>query len=254
MRISDEEMRAAVDRMTLLAIRAALSPAQGADRSAAPLVIVNPAAPRTAPSGRMAESLRRARLAALGLDARDRAHRAAGPRDRAGARGAARRPASWSSRSAATARSTRSSTASSRRHGDRARRPSCAIVPIGTGPRRVRTYGISSKPERAIALIADGRDPHDRPRPGDVHARTAAARSRGIFLNIASCGLSGAVAERANRTRKRLGGTPAFLWATVATFAGWRNVPFRVTIDGERARAGRQQHDRRQRAATSAAA
>ena len=34
-------------------------------------------------------------------------------------------------------------------------------------------------------------------------------------------------------TSKRLGGTPAFLWATIATFAGWKNVPFRVTIDGE---------------------
>ncbi len=41
------------------------------------------------------------------------------------------------------------------------------------------------------------------------------------------------MAERAESTSKRLGGTPAFLFATVATFAAWRNVPFRVTVDDE---------------------
>jgi diacylglycerol kinase (ATP) len=107
-----------------------------------------------------------------------------------------------------------------------------AVVPIGTGRDGVRTYGISGKPDRAIALIADGAT-----RTIDLGRATYTAHGGGeesrIFLNIASCGLSGAVAERANRTSKRLGGTPAFLWATIATFAGWKNVPFRITIDGE---------------------
>jgi diacylglycerol kinase (ATP) len=107
-----------------------------------------------------------------------------------------------------------------------------AVIPIGTGRDGVRTYGISGKPERAIALLADGAT-----RTIDLGRATYTAHAGGeesrIFLNIASCGLSGAVAERANRTSKRLGGTPAFLWATIATFAGWRNVPFRITIDGE---------------------
>jgi diacylglycerol kinase (ATP) len=107
-----------------------------------------------------------------------------------------------------------------------------AVIPIGTGRDGVRTYGISGKPERAIALLADGAT-----RTIDLGRATYTAHAGGeesrIFLNIASCGLSGAVAERANRTSKRLGGTPAFLWATIATFAGWKNVPFRITIDGE---------------------
>jgi diacylglycerol kinase (ATP) len=107
-----------------------------------------------------------------------------------------------------------------------------AIVPIGTGRDGVRTYAISGRPDRAIALIADGAT-----RTIDLGRATYTAHGGGeesrIFLNIASCGLSGAVAERANRTSKRLGGTPAFLWATIATFAGWKNVPFRVTIDGD---------------------
>jgi diacylglycerol kinase (ATP) len=108
-----------------------------------------------------------------------------------------------------------------------------AVIPIGTGRDGVRTYGISGKPEKAIALLADGAT-----RTIDLgratytsHAGTEESR---LFLNIASCGLSGAVAERANRTSKRLGGTPAFLWATIATFAGWKNIPFTVTLDGER--------------------
>ncbi|MDX6566263.1 MAG: hypothetical protein QOE10_1925 [Gaiellales bacterium] len=107
-----------------------------------------------------------------------------------------------------------------------------AVIPIGTGRDGVRTHGISGKPERAIALLADGAT-----RTIDLGRATYTAHAGGeesrIFLNIASCGLSGAVAERANRTSKRLGGTPAFLWATIATFAGWKNVPFRITIDGE---------------------
>jgi YegS/Rv2252/BmrU family lipid kinase len=107
-----------------------------------------------------------------------------------------------------------------------------AIVPIGTGRDGVRTYGISGKPTRAIALIADGATRTIDLGRATYTAHGGAEESR-IFMNIASCGLSGAVAERANRTSKRLGGTPAFLWATIATFAGWKNVPFRVTIDGE---------------------
>jgi diacylglycerol kinase (ATP) len=107
-----------------------------------------------------------------------------------------------------------------------------AVVPIGTGRDGVRTYGIPGKPERALLLLADGAT-----RTIDLGRATYTAHAGGeesrLFLNIASCGLSGAVAERANRTSKRLGGTPAFLWATIATFAGWRNVPFTITIDGE---------------------
>jgi YegS/Rv2252/BmrU family lipid kinase len=105
-----------------------------------------------------------------------------------------------------------------------------AIVPVGTGRDGVRTYGISGKPVRALALLADGAT-----RTIDLGRATylshAGVEESRIFLNIASCGLSGAVAERANRTSKRLGGTPAFLWATIATFAGWRNVAFTVAFD-----------------------
>ena len=223
MRISDEEMRAAVDRMTVLAIRAALSLAEGLSRAARPLVIVNPAARNGAVGQLLGDARRDARR--LGVDAETRAHRAR--------------------------RATRASCARGRlRDG-----PRLVVAVGGDGtvnevvngffdggpadrargrardradrhrPRRRAHLRHPGKPERALALLADGAT-----RTIDLGRATYTAHAGGeesrLFLNIASCGLSGAVAERANRTSKRLGGTPAFLWATVATFAGWKNVPF----------------------------
>jgi YegS/Rv2252/BmrU family lipid kinase len=118
--------------------------------------------------------------------------------------------------------------------GDRAIAPEAelAIVPIGTGRDGARTYRIPGRPERALAIVASGTT-----RTIDLGRATYVAHGGGeesrLFLNIASCGLSGAVAERANRTSKRLGGTPSFLWATVATFARWKNIGFKVTMDDE---------------------
>jgi YegS/Rv2252/BmrU family lipid kinase len=118
--------------------------------------------------------------------------------------------------------------------GDRAIAPEAelAIVPIGTGRDGARTYRIPGRPERALAIVASGAT-----RTIDLGRATYVAHGGGeesrLFLNIASCGLSGAVAERANRTSKRLGGTPSFLWATVATFAHWKNIGFKVTTDDE---------------------
>ena len=44
----------------------------------------------------------------------------------------------------------------------------------------------------------------------------------GYFANVASAGMSGAVAQRANTTSKALGGKVSFLVATLAVFAGWK--------------------------------
>ena len=51
------------------------------------------------------------------------------------------------------------------------------------------------------------------------------------FANVASCGMTGDVAERANRSTKRFGGTASFLYATATAFLHWQNVDFRVTLD-----------------------
>jgi diacylglycerol kinase (ATP) len=54
------------------------------------------------------------------------------------------------------------------------------------------------------------------------------------FANIASAGMSGAVAQRTNEaTRAPLGGKAAYLWSTLAVFARWQNAEVRVEVDAE---------------------
>jgi YegS/Rv2252/BmrU family lipid kinase len=107
-----------------------------------------------------------------------------------------------------------------------------ALLQIGTGRDTIRTYGIPKQPEKALQVLLDGRS-----RAIDVGRASFTApdgsESVRMFANHASCGLSGVIAERANRTSKRLGGTACFMWATVTSFFGWHNVQFRVEIDGE---------------------
>ena len=103
------------------------------------------------------------------------------------------------------------------------------VIERGTGCDFIRTFGIPKQLDRAVATIAAGR--RRRIDLGRATCTTAAGPSVRMFANIASCGMTGAVAERANATSKRLGGTPAFLWATAVTFLGWRNVEFHVRAD-----------------------
>ncbi len=53
------------------------------------------------------------------------------------------------------------------------------------------------------------------------------------FANVASAGMSGAIAQRANQTTKALGGKVSYLWATLAVFARWQNSEIRVSVDDE---------------------
>jgi diacylglycerol kinase (ATP) len=115
-----------------------------------------------------------------------------------------------------------------------------AVIPRGTGWDFVRTYGIPRRLEDAVAVALEG-----RPRSidlGRARYRTwSGAGSESYFANIASAGMSGAIAKRANETSKALGGKVSYLWATVAVFSRWRNDEVRVTVDGH-ARSGRM-HD-----------
>jgi len=61
----------------------------------------------------------------------------------------------------------------------------------------------------------------------------AGAEAEAYFTNIASAGMSGAIAQRANETTKALGGKASYLWATLAVFARWRNNEVRVSVDSE---------------------
>jgi YegS/Rv2252/BmrU family lipid kinase len=115
-----------------------------------------------------------------------------------------------------------------------------AVIPRGTGWDFVRTYRIPRRFEDAVAVALGG---------GTREIDLGRARYRGWdggereswFANIASAGMSGAIAKRANESSKVLGGKVSYLWATLTVFARWRNDEVRVTVDGEE-RSGRM-HD-----------
>ncbi len=115
-----------------------------------------------------------------------------------------------------------------------------AVIPRGTGWDFVRTYGIPRRLEDAVAVARDG-----RVRAIDLGlARYRAwdgSEGEAYFANIASAGMSGAIAKRANETSKALGGKASYLWATFVVFARWRNDEVQVAVDAER-RTGRM-HD-----------
>jgi YegS/Rv2252/BmrU family lipid kinase len=106
-----------------------------------------------------------------------------------------------------------------------------AILPRGTGTDFVRTFGIPRGLEEALAVARDG---HARDVDlGRVTFRAwSGAESVSYFANIASAGMSGAVAKRTNETTKALGGKASYLYATFAVFARWRNNEVRVSVDG----------------------
>jgi diacylglycerol kinase family enzyme len=107
-----------------------------------------------------------------------------------------------------------------------------AVIPRGTGWDFARTYEIPHKLDGAVEVALRGAT-------RTIDLGRAAYRawdgSEGEthFANVASAGMSGAIAQRANDTTKALGGKVSYLWATVAVFARWQNSELRVTVDDE---------------------
>ncbi len=115
--------------------------------------------------------------------------------------------------------------------------PTLAILPRGTGGDFVRSFGIPDRVEDAARVALDGETRtldlgRVTYRAWDGHEATA------LFANVASAGMSGAIAQRANDTTKALGARASYLMATFAVFAGWSAVETRLTVDGE-VRSGR---------------
>ena len=110
--------------------------------------------------------------------------------------------------------------------------PPLALIPRGTGGDFVRTFGITGDVAAAARIALEGDTlPIDLGRvtyrAWDGHEATA------LFANVASAGMSGAIAQRANDTSKALGARASYLWATFAVFARWSAVETRLTVDGE---------------------
>ena len=107
-----------------------------------------------------------------------------------------------------------------------------AVVPRGTGWDFARTFGIPRDLDAAVevALTGDVRTID----LGTVSFRTwAGAEGLAHFANVASAGISGAIAQRANDTSKALGGKISYYWATLSVFARWQTGEMRVSVDDE---------------------
>jgi YegS/Rv2252/BmrU family lipid kinase len=111
-----------------------------------------------------------------------------------------------------------------------------ALLMRGTGMDFPRTHSIPTKVEEAARVAVEGET-----REVDLGRVTyrswAGAEATEHFANIASAGMSAAVARRANAKSKALGGKASFFAALVEVFFGWRNVDMHVRVDGEERRA-----------------
>ena len=112
-----------------------------------------------------------------------------------------------------------------------------AVIPRGTGWDFVRTFDIPRDVDAAVDVALTG--PVREIDLGAVTYRTwGGEEARSVFANVASAGISGAIAQRANESSKALGGKVSYYWATLAVFFGWQTGEMRVTVDGE-SRSGR---------------
>ena len=106
------------------------------------------------------------------------------------------------------------------------------MLPRGTGTDFVREFGISSRPAEAAAVALGGRT-----RALDLGRVTYRAWAGGEavswFANVASAGMSGAIAKRTNESSKAMGGKASYLWSTLAVFSRWHADDVTVTVDGE---------------------
>jgi diacylglycerol kinase (ATP) len=113
--------------------------------------------------------------------------------------------------------------------------PELAVIPRGTGWDFVRTFRIPRRVEDAATIALSG-----AVRTIDVGRATYRAwdgsQAEAVFANVASAGMSGAIAQRANATTKALGGKASYLWALFAVFARWSASEMHVTVDDEERR------------------
>ena len=115
--------------------------------------------------------------------------------------------------------------------------PELAIVPRGTGWDFVRTFGIPRNVEEAARVALDG-DVREVDLGRVAYRGWDGVERTSMFANVASAGMSGAIAKRANETSKALGGKASYLWATLAVFSRWRASEVELEVDDER-RSGR---------------
>jgi diacylglycerol kinase (ATP) len=107
-----------------------------------------------------------------------------------------------------------------------------AVIVRGTGWDFARSLGLPRNLDRGIEVALSG-----RPRVIDLGRATyrlpGGGEGQSYFANVASAGMSGAIAQRANDSSKALGGKVSYILATFAVFARWTSNEIRVSVDGE---------------------
>jgi diacylglycerol kinase (ATP) len=111
-----------------------------------------------------------------------------------------------------------------------------AVIARGTGWDFARSLGLPRDLDRAIAA-ALGSSARTIDLGRATYRSWSGAEAQSLFANVASAGMSGAIAQRANDTSKALGGKVSYVWATFAVFARWSNTEVEVAVDGEQRRA-----------------
>jgi YegS/Rv2252/BmrU family lipid kinase len=108
-----------------------------------------------------------------------------------------------------------------------------AVLPCGTGQDFGRTHGIPARFDDAVEVALG-----DETRTIDLGRVELEDGTSRVFANVASAGMSGAVARRANAMTKALGGRTTFFYALTREFLAWQNTRVVVELDGDVRRDG----------------
>ena len=105
------------------------------------------------------------------------------------------------------------------------------IIPVGTGGDFRKTLKVPNDPIRAAVILAQGNT--RRIDVGKLEYTTHEGDSGlRMFINIASCGISGLVDKYVNQSSRRLGSKLPFMIATVRATIGYDNKRVRIEFDG----------------------
>jgi YegS/Rv2252/BmrU family lipid kinase len=111
------------------------------------------------------------------------------------------------------------------------------FLPLGTGGDLLRTLGVPRSLGGALAILRANETraiDAGRLEYTDDHGQ----RAHTFFVNEASAGLAGLVAQRVTRATKALGATGSFLLGTLRAIASYQPHAARVHVDGELAHEG----------------
>lgn len=104
------------------------------------------------------------------------------------------------------------------------------MIPFGSGGDFRRTFHLPRSVEGVVSLLSERHTVAID--VGRATLESDGGRLVRHFINIADAGIGGEVVARVNRSSKPLGGTVAFLTASLAGLTAWKNTPMRITGDG----------------------